>query len=132
VRYNASMKQPINKPSDVLIFVYNAKSGLGNALLDTGRRYLQPKNYPCALCMITYGPFGMKNDWSLFLKTLPYPVRFLHKDEFLAEFPGTPVSFPSLMLLRNNYHTTLLTADTFKSISSLDELKNQVSKVVRV
>lgn len=113
-----------------LIFVYNAKSGLGNALLDTGRRIAQPKDYPCALCMITYGPFGIKKDWKDFIKSLPYKVRFLHKNELAVALPDISFSPPGLVLVSGKQTTVLLQADDFQNIKSLKELESRVNSLL--
>ena len=109
-----------------LIFVYNADSGLGNALLDTGRRILQPKDYPCALCMITYGPFGMKKDWKDFVNSLPYSVKFLHKDEARRVLPNITFLPPSLILVKHNLPVVLLQAQDFENINNLEALKLKI------
>lgn len=113
-----------------LLFVFNANSGLDNALLDTGRRIVQPKDYPCALCMVTYGAFGMKKDWKEFIKTLPYPVRFLHKDELTKELPSIVFSPPGLILVVDKSATVLLQAENFESIHGLEDLKLRVREVL--
>lgn len=70
-----------------LLFVYNADSGLANGLLDMFHKIVSPKTYPCSLCGITYGTTSMRPEWKQFLQLLPVKTRFLHRDEFLAEFP---------------------------------------------
>lgn len=37
-----------------IIFIYNAKGGQWNYLIDTLHKYLSPKTYECNLCQITY------------------------------------------------------------------------------
>lgn len=127
----STYQSPKSNASSELIFVYNAKSGLGNALLDTGRRIVQPKDYPCALCMITYGPFGMKKDWNTFIHSLPYNVKFLHKDELSKVSPGSVCTPPGLILLTGKESTTLLSAEDFENIKSLEALKLKVTNALK-
>lgn len=114
-----------------LIFVYNAESGLSNALLDTGRRIFQPKDYPCALCMVTYGPFGMKSDWKSFTKQLPYDVSFYHKDELPKELSLQATTFPCLILKDGNTSHTLINGNEFSKIQDLETLKKRVLEVIK-
>jgi hypothetical protein len=82
-----------------IIFVYNADSNLASAMLDVGRRILTPKKYPCTLCKITYGPFGMKQDWKAFTKSLPFESSFLHKDKIPKGILNLSLSFPAVLLV---------------------------------
>ena len=74
------------KTETQLIFVYNADSGKLNAYLDMLHKVFSPNTYPCSLCAITYGPFSMHKEWEKFVGKLPCSVRFLHRDEWEAEF----------------------------------------------
>jgi hypothetical protein len=71
-----------------LLFVYNADSGLASALFDSAHKLLSPSTYSCNLCALTHGPAGPKREWAEFLKILPEPPEFLHRDEFLKRHPA--------------------------------------------
>ncbi|MEO7617813.1 MAG: GTPase [Candidatus Saccharibacteria bacterium] len=113
-----------------LIFVYNAESGMTNALLDVGRRVFTPESYPCSLCAVTYGPFGMKKDWKEFTRKLPYEVTFLHKDELPKAVLSKNLTFPSLVLKNEDGISVLIDGAEFKKILDLESLKTQVSKAL--
>ena len=113
-----------------IIFVYNADSGLGNALLDFGKKYLSPDNYACALCKVSYGPFGMKRDWKTFVKSLTYTSQFLHKDEFREAYPDIKTTLPAMIMLSGSKHEVLLNARDFEHIHSLEDLKTAVRGVL--
>lgn len=70
-----------------LLFVYNADSGFLNGAVDMFHKILSPKTYPCSLCGITYGNTSMRAEWKAYIQSLPAKTRFLHRDEFLTEFP---------------------------------------------
>ncbi|MBF9220150.1 hypothetical protein [Hymenobacter ruricola] len=70
-----------------LLFVYNADTGLLAGLKDTFHKILSPGTYPCALCAVTYGATRMRPQWRDFIKSLPVPVEFRHRDEFEREHP---------------------------------------------
>jgi hypothetical protein len=70
-----------------LLFVYNADGGLLPGLKDMFHKILSPATYPCSLCGITYGATSMRPEWKEFVKRLPVPVEFLHRDEFVRDFP---------------------------------------------
>jgi hypothetical protein len=106
-----------------IIFVYNADSNLASAMLDVGRRILTPKKYPCTLCKITYGPFGMKQDWKAFTKSLPFESSFLHKDELPKDILNLNLSFPAVLLVNStgpkNKVKTLTSSKAFSKIEDL-------------
>ncbi len=68
------------------IFVYNADSGKWNGYMDILHKVFSPKTYPCHLCDITYGTFSIREPWKAFVEQYPIPIRFLHRDEWVAEF----------------------------------------------
>lgn len=115
-----------------LIFVYNADTGLANALLDTGHRVLKPQDYPCSLCMITYGPFGMKRDWKEFIAKLPYRVVFLHKNELPKNLKNELNDFPCLVLQKAQCTTILISGDEFREIEDLNMLKKRVTMALNL
>ncbi len=115
---------------DSLVFIYNAESGLSNALLDTGRRIFNPSQYPCALCMVTYGPFGMKNDWKTFVARLPYKALFLHSDELPENLRKLRLDLPSLVLQRSGTATVLIGGQEFRTIKDLESLKLKVTEAL--
>ena len=70
-----------------LLFVYNADAGLLPSLKDAFHKVLSPATYPCSLCGITYGTVQMRPEWKQFVRELPVPVDFLHRDEFVRDYP---------------------------------------------
>tara|TARA_Y100001936_G_C15744254_1_gene492639 strand:- start:9 stop:368 length:360 start_codon:yes stop_codon:yes gene_type:complete len=66
------------------IFVYNAKGGKLNYILDTIHKYASPSTYNCKLCQITYD-FKMKKSWKNFINKTPHIFKFLHLED-LKEF----------------------------------------------
>lgn len=70
-----------------LLFVYNADGGLLPSLKDMFHKLLSPATYPCSLCAVTYGATSMRPEWKDFVRSLPVPVTFLHRDEFERDYP---------------------------------------------
>lgn len=106
-----------------IIFIYNAKSNVFNALSDFAHKILSPSTYPCSLCQLTYGNIGMNKQWALFLKTLPYRKTFLHKDEattidaiYLANLP--------VILFKNKKGIiqVLMTSKELDQLTALEDL----------
>ena len=117
-----------NKPK--IIFVYNADSGVGNALLDYGKKYIQPSKYNCQLCMITYGPLGMKRDWKKFINNLSIETEFLHKDELNKKYPKIEISHPSVLIVSDSKVDVIVSSSDFEEIDSLEGLKKAVRSVL--
>ena len=70
-----------------LLFVYNADGGRLAGLKDMFHKILSPATYPCSLCAVTYGATKMRPEWQQFVQALPMPVEFLHRDEFVRDYP---------------------------------------------
>ena len=70
-----------------LLFVYNADGGRLAGLKDMSHKILSPATYPCSLCAITYGAILMRPEQGAFIKVLPVPVEFPHRDEFRCDYP---------------------------------------------
>ena len=71
--------------SKELIFIYNAKSGLVNELVDFAHKIISPQTYECNLCAITYGAFTMEKRWANYIHELPVKSIFTYKDKLVSE-----------------------------------------------
>lgn len=118
-----------NKPK--LIFVYNADSGLKNAIVDSAHKILSPKTYQCKLCELTYGPFKEKKKWKAFRKNTDVDMKFLHADEFehLYKSKFRPVFDLPVVLIENQYDLDVLISS--KGLNGIDSLDNLISKIKR-
>jgi hypothetical protein len=110
--------------SSELIFVYNADSGLFSQVTDFAHKILSPQTYQCHLCALTYGSLAMKNDWKGFLKTIPFQKSFLHRDEFVKNFPSVSGNtFPLIFLNKGGTLKVLLSAAEINAQKDLSNLK---------
>ena len=94
----------------ILVFVYNADSGLFNSIKDLLHKNFKPATYPCRLCAITYDNKGMISHWRQFVDDLGISVRFLHKDEFGNEFPDVSYDLPAAFIVENSNIRPIITA----------------------
>lgn len=108
-----------NSPSKIQ-FVYNANSGQVNAALDWAHKIISPATYNCSLCSITYGNWGMKKEWKLFLQQLPFEVEFIYKDNF--EQPEQNLDLPAVIQLRNEQWSLLISASELKKTQNCSDL----------
>jgi hypothetical protein len=106
-----------------LLMIYNADGGLVNGAMDLLHKTFRPETYPCRLCDVTYGTFGMKRDWRATIEALPLPVTFLHRDEWLAERPGDPTALPAILLDSGGALRPLVSAEDFAVVADLAGLK---------
>lgn len=105
-----------------LIFIYNAKSGKRNALLDAGHKLFSPSTYPCSLCALTYDTFRENSIWKTFRENSNLEMDFLHKDEFESKFPSVKVLYPTVLKLEDHQLTTALTSEILDDIKSVEDL----------
>jgi len=83
--------------SPSLLFVYNADSGLFNAMADTAHKLLSPDTYSCNLCKVTYGFLTERRAWRAFIESLDVPCTFLHRDELSACHPELEIPLPAVL-----------------------------------
>jgi hypothetical protein len=111
-----------------LIFVYNAYSGLLNAIKDALHKTVHPASYPCSLCALTYGCVSEKRIWRSYHKRSNIEMAFLHIDEFEKAYHQ---SFPYPVVLKHNKDLDIVlschqldqiktTEELIKTIDSLD------------
>ncbi len=81
-----SQSPPAIRPR--LICVYNADTGLIQALMHAVHKQVWPTTYPCSLCALTYGAVSMRGDWKRFWRELDARVDFYHRDDFTRDFPA--------------------------------------------
>ncbi len=65
-----------------LILIYNADAGMLSALVDSARKVLRLNG--CALCSITHGLSGEKNEWRSCRAEIGVPIDYLHRDEIFG------------------------------------------------
>lgn len=120
-----------NKVTPKLIFVYNADSGLKNALVDSVHKILKPKTYQCKLCELTYGPFKEKKIWKKFRKNTNIEMKFLHADEFnnLYKSKFRPAFELPVVLVEEQYELNLLlSSKALEDINDVEELIHRIKK----
>ena len=105
-----------------LIFIYNAKGGQWNYLIDTLHKYLSPKTYECNLCQITYD-LKMRKAWKDFIEESPHDYKFLHLEE-LSEFglENFINDLPICLEEMNGKHNVLIDKNEMNSFQNEHEL----------
>ena len=111
-----------------IVMIYNADSGLINAVKDYFHKKREPETYECNLCMQTFGGFSMKKDWKSYIRDLDIPTEFLHKDEFEKKYDVKDAKYPSAYLRNGSSMKIFISQDEMNKVKSLDEMKDLVSK----
>lgn len=116
-----------------LIFVYNADSSLFNQVGDFIHKTISPKTYQCNLCGLTYSGVSMKSDWKEFVNSLPIETEFLHKDEFLRQYPDEiNKSFPTVFIWENGSLRELISTLEINRQENLKGLKTLVNDKLKI
>lgn len=105
-------------PPGRLIFIYNADGGIAQGIMDSIHKTLSPSTYPCSLCAITYGAFTMDRRWRGWLKALPVPSLFYHKDDS----PYGDIALPVVLVEQDGEVDTLMPAERLNALDSVDAL----------
>lgn len=113
-----------------LVFVYNADSGIFTGLLDWAHKILSPQTYACNLCAITYDNLGMRREWRDFLKRLPVPVEFLHRDELRARYGIADADLPAVYRRQGDRLERWISAAEINACRSLEALQELISSRV--
>ena len=110
----------------ILVFVYNADSGLLNALKDGVIKIVSPSSYQCRLCGLTFGTATMKSEWRKYIDGINHEVKFLHKDEFHEQYEYPEAEFPSAYVDRKGALELFISVDEMNSNQTLSELIQMV------
>jgi len=111
----------------ILVFVYNADSGLFNTLSDVAHKMFAPQTYACNLCALTHSTFGMRREWREFLESLDARPEFLHADELRSRYGLTNPALPSILRKRGASLEELVDAAAINSCRTMDELKRVIT-----
>lgn len=109
-----------------LVFVYNAESGVFNALADAAHKIFSPRTYPCNLCALTHSAVGVRREWKRFLDGLDRPLEFLHADELAARYGVEGVPLPAVFQREGERLEVLAGADSINACRTLDDLKRLI------
>jgi len=111
----------------VIVFVYNADSGLFNTLTDIAHKIFSPQTYECNLCAITYGNFAIRDEWRQFLETLDTGLEFLHRDELLRDYGRADVKLPAIFRKSAAGLQLWITAEEINGCRELAELQRLIA-----
>ncbi|HJU55886.1 MAG TPA: hypothetical protein VJ715_14980 [Pyrinomonadaceae bacterium] len=109
-----------------LVFVYNADSGLFNALTDLAHKTFAPRTYQCRLCALTYSAFGMRGSWKQFLESLDRPFEFLHADELKRLYGVSGATLPAIFKKEGGRLELLIDAEAINACRTMGDLKELI------
>ena len=117
-----------------LICVYNADTGLIEALMHAVHKAVRPETYPCSLCALTYGAVSMRGDWKRYWNSLDADVDFYHRDDFTEDFPalGTggarEVALPVVLIsVAGEEPRVMISNEELDSMADVNELMARVT-----
>jgi hypothetical protein len=112
-----------------LVIVYNTQRT--NPVSDSIKRTFQPEKYPCALRVMTFGPFGMYRDWKEFLRKLDVHTDHLQRDQLLLKYPKAlykeypaQLTYPVILERTDKAVKVFVSTDELSKAASLEELKD--------
>ena len=111
-----------------LVFVYNAESGVFNALADAAHKIFSPATYACNLCALTHSAFGMRAGWRRFLESLGVSLEFLHADELRSRYPSASSPLPAVFVKEGGALRVLAGADAINACRTTDDLKRLIKE----
>jgi hypothetical protein len=126
INTSSEMKIITTKP-DKLIFVYNAKSGFINSVIDYTHKIVSPETYNCNLCNLTYDNLGKIKEWNSFIKSLGIPVHFQYLDNIKEFGINKDYSFPAVF---TGDKRLFINSQEINDCKSLDELINLVNNKI--
>tara|TARA_R110001583_G_scaffold92271_4_gene234780 strand:- start:1228 stop:1626 length:399 start_codon:yes stop_codon:yes gene_type:complete len=118
-----------------LVFVYNADSGIRNAIIDSAHKILSPGTYDCKLCGITFGVFGERKIWKDFREKASSEMEFLHKDEFQKNYASKFVyafEYPVILIASNENFEVFISKEELEGLEKPEELIQLVNKRIKL
>jgi hypothetical protein len=109
-----------------LVFVYNAESGVFNALSDMAHKTFSPETYPCNLCRVTYSAIGMRKEWKQFLENLDVEKEFLHSDELKERYRVEPAGLPAVFKKAQGVLELYIDAAAINRCKTITDLKGLI------
>jgi len=112
-----------------LIFVYNAKSGKQNTIIDSIHKVVSPSTYNCNLCSLTFGLFNEKEQWKNFREQSNHKMEFYHIDEFQKEFSvkeASKYTFPIILSEENLVLKIVVTPQRLNELKTIDLLIEEI------
>lgn len=112
---------------DSLIFAYNADTGKLRVLLDGAKKLLMLNG--CALCKITHGITGEKDEWKSCKEEIGIPVEYLHRDELDPELKNlTQGQLPCVVAVTGTEKIVLLTREVIaRCRGNVNDLRARLS-----
>ena len=108
-----------------LIFIYNAKSGFINELIDFAHKIISPETYECNLYAITYGAFTMEKRWADYIRSLPIKCTFTYQDR-LSEHKLKNTSLPSIFLRNGKELKEIISSSEINHLTELHQLIEKI------
>jgi hypothetical protein len=114
-----------------ILFVYNADSGLLNAMMDWGHKIISPETYQCSLCALTYDNLGMRRGWREFVNELEHEVEFLHRDELAEKYGLRDAPLPATFLVQDGQPQLWISTEEMNACNSLEALQALVTEKLK-
>ncbi|MEM6719688.1 MAG: GTPase [Bacteroidota bacterium] len=105
-----------------IIFIYNAKSGKLNSLLDVAHKLISPKTYQCKLCTMTHDTFVENALWKEFRQNTSLSLEFLHSDEFEQQYKNIDTKYPVIFLQEGNKVKEWISKSEIEKIETTEAL----------
>ena len=121
----------ISPTEGMIIFVYNADSGMLNAVFDFAHKILSPSTYNCRLCQLTYGTFSEKQVWKEFRDNTAEELLFLHRDEYERQFEKR-IEYPVILKNAGNDLEVLLPHHEIEKMSDVADLIDRMKEELNV
>ncbi|MEM9361071.1 MAG: GTPase [Bacteroidota bacterium] len=113
------------KIREKLVFVYNANSGVRNALLDSMHKVFSPSTYDCNLCDITFGVVQENRTWKRFREDSAMDMMFLHRDEFQKKYAskfGYKFTYPIVLVESEKGLEVFISTEELNALSTPHKL----------
>jgi len=113
-----------------MVFVYNADSGIFNTLTDIAHKIFSPSTYQCQLCALTHSYFSARASWKDFLQKSDYPLEFLHRDQFIEQFPDDSTPLPAIFLKYEQKTQLWIERDAIRNCKDLTQLQQLIQNAL--
>ena len=116
-----------SSPKGRLVFIYNARGGALQAMLDLLHKTLSPSTYGCDLCRLTY-TYRMRQPWREYLESLPWEIEFRYADQLDDDQRKLAGTLPACLLESGAGRQLLLDADMISQCQDVAGLIEMLEK----
>ncbi len=102
-------------------FIYNAKTGVVNSIIDVAHKLISPDTYECNLCKMTHDTFTENGKFKALKKK--YNITLWHINEYEAKYKAEK-NYPLIIIRdKNEKEINRIKTDKINNLNKVDDIE---------